>query len=87
MEVTIGKAGLKESHQDDFPETVKCHKCGGKGHIAFVAHEGYSPKRQQLVCDLHENGGKGDYWVHDCCSVAVYICRNCFEPIARMNQG
>jgi len=86
MKVTIGKDGLKESFQKEFPETTKCHKCNGTARIAFVAHEGY-PEPEGYVCDLHENDGPGGYWLHDACCVAVYFCKECFEAIALWNQG
>ena len=40
MKVTIGKAGLAKTQQDEFPETTQCCKCKGEARIGFVAHEG-----------------------------------------------
>ena len=95
MKVTIGKEGLKKTWQGNFPGTTKCCKCGGSARIAFVAHEGMDKDDKlinpgegiQFVCDLHENEGKGGFWLHDCCSVAVYFCRDCLNPTALYNQG
>lgn len=86
MKVYLGKSGLNKTWQEPFPETTKCHKCGGKARIMFVGFEGDEMKRK-YVCDLDENGGKGDYWVHDAIACAVYLCSNCFEPIAILNQA
>lgn len=97
MEVTIGKEGLSKSWQDEFPEETKCCGCEGVARIGFVAHEGIDLKtpedsepakpREQVVADLYLNGGKGVYWLHDYCAVAVYFCRDCLEPTALYNQA
>lgn len=42
MKVTIGKKGLTQTWQTDFPETTDCCRCGGEARIGFVAHEGLS---------------------------------------------
>jgi hypothetical protein len=86
MQLTMGKAGLGASWQDDFEETVVCEYCGGIARIAFVAHEGLGEGDfHNFLCDMcPEDGG---LWVHDCCAVAVYFCAGCLEPTAVMNQG
>ena len=85
MKIYLGKAGLNKTWQKPFPEVTKCHKCGGKARIMFVVFEGSKSKR--YVCDLRENGSKGDYWVHDAIACAVYLCADCFSPIAILNQA
>ena len=40
-----------------------------------------------FVCSLHLNEGKGGFWLHDCCAVAVYFCVDCLNPTALYNQG
>lgn len=89
MQVTIGSKGLKKSHQDEFPPTTSCCRCAGIARIAFVAHEGFGqqPPYEKTVAALHNNRGKGEYWMHDYCSVAVYFCKDCLEPTAIANQG
>ena len=89
MNVTIGKEGLDKSWQAKFPEITKCCLCQGEARIGFVAHEGMSvgDRKDTFLCDLHKNGGKGEYWLHDCCAVAVYFCRECLNPTALYNQG
>ncbi len=101
MEVTIGKEGLDFTWQQEFPETTTCCKCGGEAHIAFVAHEGQhgvtaatkkgglatDANGQPFICSLHENKGAGSFWLHDCCAVAVYFCKDCLEVTAQYNQG
>lgn len=93
MKIYRGKTGLDKSWQDPFPEITKCHKCGGKARIMFVGFEGNLPYRikhlikEEYVCNLRNNGGEGDYWVHDTIACAVYLCANCFEPIAILNQA
>ena len=94
MIVTIGKEGLTQTFQEEFPETTECCRCGGEARIGFVAHEGgpgdepiYPRDFKQFVCDLHSNEGEGGFWLHDCCAVAVYFCRECLEPTALYNQG
>lgn len=90
MKVTIGEAGLKKTWQAEFPKTTKC-KCGGEARIAFVAHEGLDVDDQKepasRVHNLHSNEGKGNYWLHDCCAVAVYLCMECLAPTALYNQA
>lgn len=92
MKIYLGKEGLSKSWQDNFPETVICKQiideeiiCGGEARIAFVGQE--SGDEEKHISDLHFNGGKGDYWVHDCCAVAVYFCKECLEASALMNQS
>ena len=90
MQVTIGKAGLNETFQESFPETTECVYCKSIARIGFVAHEGnHNEKTKEFVCNLHDNdGGKGgDYWLHNCCCVAIYFCTKCLEPTARYNQA
>ena len=92
MKVTIGKEGLNKSWQRDFPEETKCCRCGGVSRIGFVAHENmdeddkYYPDKP-YVSNLHDNMGKGFYWLHDACAVAVYFCRDCLDTTALYNQG
>ncbi len=88
MNVTIGKAGLAKTYQAHFKEVVECHKCNGIARIGFVTCE--EPTKDNVdffVCDLHENKGKGGYWLHDCCAVAVYFCQDCLSATALWNQG
>ena len=89
MIVTIGEEGLKKTWQKEFPETTECCRCGGEARIGFVAHEWIDGDRveSKRVCDLHHNDGKGGYWLHDRCAVAVYFCRECLETTALYNQG
>ena len=97
MEITLGKEGLEKSWQGEFPEMTPCCRCGGDSRIGFVAHEAMTKKDDvifprdfvQYVCDLHDNkgGDGGDYWLHDCCAVAVYFCKKCLETTALYNQG
>lgn len=88
FKVTVGEDGLAETWQAEFPETVKCDHCGGEARHGFTAKEGYSgiPGKGH-VYDLHDNNGKGDFWLHDCCAVAVYLCKDCLKPSALCNQG
>jgi hypothetical protein len=85
MKVFLGTEGLERSWQDAFKHTVICHKCGGKGRIMFVCME--EVKEKVYICDLKKNGGEGKYWPHDAIAVAVYLCKDCFEPIAVINQA
>jgi hypothetical protein len=97
MEITLGKEGLEMSWQDKFPEVTECCRCGEESRIGFVAHEAMSKEDEavyprdfkQFVCDLHKNegGNGGDYWLHDCCAVAVYFCKDCLDTTALYNQG
>ena len=88
MKVYLGEEGLNKSwsNQEPFPKTTKCHKCGGEARIMFVGFEDDS-LMEGYICDLRENGGMGDYWVHDVVACAVYLCPNCFEPTAILNQA
>ena len=91
MEIILGKEGLKNSWQKEFPEETKCCRCKGTARIGFVTQEKQSAKPgklpQAFVCHLHRNGFKGDYWLHDLCAVAVYFCRECLEATALYNQA
>lgn len=88
--VYVGEKGLDQTWQAPFDKTAKCSKCGGKSDIAFVNKEDKSSK--DFICDLHKNvchsnKGKNNCWPHDSTATAVYICRKCMEPTAKMNQG
>lgn len=90
MDVTIGSEGLTKTWQEKFPEETKCVHCDGDSRIAFVASEALSgvlTKESERICSLHKNEGKGGYWPHDCCAVAVYFCKECLQPTALFNQG
>ena len=89
MEVTLGKEGLKKTWQAEFPSTTKCCRCKGVARIGFVAHENMSDNDTDgpCVCNQHSNEGKGGYWLHDCCAVAVYFCKECLKTTALYNQG
>jgi len=85
MDVYLGEDGLDKSQQEPFSKTTKCCHCKGIARIAFVAHEiGGNRKR---VCELHSNGGVGHYWLHDNCSAATYLCRDCLKATTIINQG
>ena len=79
MEVTIGSDGLTKTWQREFPEEVSCIHC--------EALSGVLTTEEERVCSLHENKGKGGYWLHDCCAVAVYFCKECLQPTALSNQA
>jgi hypothetical protein len=97
MRVTLGEDGLKRSYQRPFDKGVPCPKCGGNARIAFVADEMPQDNEKprgplRFVCNLHPNDSKVDgvgsgYWWHDACSVAVYLCEDCFEAVAKTNQA
>lgn len=89
MKVTIGEKGLECSWQKKFPKTTKCLRCGGTSRIGFVAHEGIGKiaDKGPRVYRLHSNKGKGNFWPHDVCAVAIYFCRDCLEPMALYNQA
>jgi hypothetical protein len=86
MKTYLGETGLDKSWQKPFELTIKCPKCGGQATIMFVAHEENEDKGN-YVCDLAENAGKGEMWVHDAIACAVYLCRTCFETTAILNQA
>lgn len=85
MKVTLGKDGLEHSYQAKFPEITECCRCNGEARIGFVMQE--SAGEAPYVCELHPNKGKGGYWLHDCCAVAVYLCRECLKATALVNQS
>ena len=84
MKVTIGKEGLTKTFQSDFPENTECVYCKGESRIGFVAHE---TDETIGVYTLHDNNGKGEYWLHDKCAVAIYFCRECLNTTSLYNQG
>uniref|UniRef100_A0A6M3KXA1 Uncharacterized protein n=1 Tax=viral metagenome TaxID=1070528 RepID=A0A6M3KXA1_9ZZZZ len=88
MKVTLGKKGCEKTWQYEFPKTTKCWLCKGTARIGFVAYEGMEKSDSgPLVSGLHLNKGKGKQWLHDCCAVAVYFCKECLNPTALYNQG
>ena len=88
MKITIGKNGLHKTYQAEFPETTSCCRCNGDARIGFVAHENMSDDDfVPFVCELHSNQGKGKFWLHDCCAVAIYFCEDCSKATALYNQG
>ena len=88
MKITFGKAGLEKTWQDKFPETTECCRCKGVARVGFVAHESMQADdtTHPFICDLHQNE-KGALWLHDCCAVAVYFCKECLETTALYNQA
>lgn len=80
---------MKFTFQKEFPETTICCRCNGESRIAFVAHERISENdiKGPFLYDLYPNRGDGDFWLHDCASFAIYLCRKCLEPTALYNQG
>lgn len=88
MKFYIGETGLDKTWQKDFPSTMSCHKCQGEARIMFVGFEDATKiEKGCYICNVRGNGGKGDFWLHDACAVAVYVCRECFEPNALVNQA
>jgi hypothetical protein len=88
FEVVIGKEGLSNSHQGDFPETTTCVHCQALSEIGFTVLEKPSGGEERFVSDLYKNDPKGTgYWLHDCCAVAVYFCPICFRSTSLFNQG
>ena len=94
MKFILGKAGLKHSWQDEFPETTRCcgnsaimtdGRCSGEARIAFVASED-SGNTDPYVCLLHKSE-KGKFWPHDAIAVAVYFCPLCGEVTAIYTQA
>jgi len=92
MDVFLGKNGLKETWQGEFPEEVECISCKASARIGFVVkEEGEGSKENEKpkhICNLHKNEGReGKLWLHDNVAVAVYFCTKCLEPTARYNQA
>lgn len=86
MKIYKGKTGLGQTFQDNFKETMKCYKCGGNCRIMFVACENEREGKGKFIADFHD-GEDDKMWVHDACAVAVYLCEECFEPNAEINQA
>lgn len=86
MEIYKGETGLDKSWQEPFKPTEKCLKCGGEARIMFVGME-YNEGKGKFITDLRNNGGEGDYWPHDAIACAVYLCKDCFEAVAIINQA
>ena len=89
MQFSLGEKGLNKTWQWKFPKKTKCVYCGGVARIGFVAHEGLEETilNRMCVCSLHENKGEGKCWLHDCCAVAIYFCKECLNPTALYNQA
>ena len=89
MQTTTGEKATQMSWQAEFPQNIKCESCGGESRIIFVSHEGITEfdKSGPFVCNTRKNGGKGDFWPHDCVAVAIYLCKDCFHFDALGNQG
>jgi hypothetical protein len=94
MKIYKGETGLNESWQSPFSPNIKCKKCGGNARIMFVAIENEREQEEFItqdktgfICDIYENMKDNKYWVHDACAVAVYLCEDCFEVNAEINQA
>lgn len=88
FQVEIGEKGLNNTWQEPFPKTTECCRCGGEARIGFVASEKYTGNNEEFVAHLHVNNRDGSgFWLHDCCAVAVYFCRQCLEPTVIYNQA
>ena len=86
MNIYKGTTGLDKTWQEKFEPKIECRSCGGGAEIMFTAIE--NERSDDFVCDLHETTGKkGGLWLHDACAVAVYLCRDCFEASAIVNQA
>ena len=83
MRVILGEEGVEKTHQEKFPTETKCCRCEGISRIAFVAHE-TGQDQGPYVCQFKPNDD--GLWIHDCCVVAIYFCKNCLEPTALYNQ-
>ena len=83
----IGQSGLTETYQGEFPDTAKCSRCGGESRHGFTVKEEFTESAKEIIADLHPNEGKGGFWLHDCCAVAIYFCRECLQPTAIYNQA
>ncbi len=83
MLVTLGKRGLTESYQEDFPETTKCAYCGNIARVAMVGIEEDSDDTA-VICEHNPNDGGS--WLHDLCAVAIYICEDCADMTTLYNQ-
>lgn len=86
MKIYLGANGLKNSWQKPFESTNKCSKCNGESRIMFVTQE-EREGRGDYICDIRKNGGQGNYWPHDAIAVAVYLCKDCFNADAIINQA
>jgi hypothetical protein len=86
METFLGETGLKETFQEDFEPRTECAYCGAQARIAFVVAEG---KEKEYICHLYDNkhGEGGEFWPHDCVSVAIYFCTKCAKATAEYNQA
>jgi hypothetical protein len=86
MEIKVGKEGLDNSHQQSFPDTVKCVHCNKDAEIAFTARE-----RGHEIAHLHNRSLRmnqgADLWPHDSTAFALYLCKKCLEPTALFNQA
>jgi len=87
MNTYLGEKGLNKTWQNDFPKSVKCHKCEENARIMFVAIEEERKDPKDFICAMHENMKDEKYWVHDAMACAVYLCEKCFEPNAIINQA
>ena len=87
MIVELGTKGLENSWQAPFESEVKC-KCGGTARIAVVIQEhGEGDAGDEYVSGLHQNKPDGGWWPHDAIAVALYFCKECFEPVVVWNQA
>ena len=90
MKFYLGEEGLNQTWQEPFPASVKCHKCKSNARIMFVGLEDKDTEKGKFVCDLtRERESKKDknLWPHDAIAIAVYLCEECFEPNALINQA
>jgi hypothetical protein len=46
-------------------------------------------EEQTFICGLHKNESAdgGDFWLHDCCAFAIYLCAACTGATTLYNQA
>lgn len=83
----VGKDGLDNTFQKTFDEITKCVHCGNDAKIAYTLRE--NMQEDEKICDLRKDkiAQTNDYWPHDCCAFATYICPSCAEVTTLHNQA
>ena len=87
--VIKGEKGLKATYQDSFDKTIKC-SCGGVAEHVFTYFEDNYDNSEDLICysyNICNDCEDKELWPHDCCAIAVYICKKCLKVSAEFNQG
>lgn len=89
MKTGLGHKGLGLSYQQIWPGETECSWCTSERIdetiYARFAYAFMETKEAKYLSGLKEK--KDKIWPHDAVAIAIYICPECGEPVAKWNQA